>query len=47
MVRSFHYAAYSSIMESEFDQQNKEGDLDALGRNLVLSGHQDVPARIL
>ena len=28
MVRSFHYAAYSSIIESEFDQQKKEGDLD-------------------
>ena len=28
MVRSFHYAAYSSIIEPEFDQQKKEGDLD-------------------
>ncbi|CAM4133017.1 maltose alpha-D-glucosyltransferase [Gillisia limnaea] len=28
MVRSFHYAAYSSIMESEFNQQRKEKDLE-------------------
>jgi maltose alpha-D-glucosyltransferase/alpha-amylase len=28
MVRSFHYAAYSSIIEPEFEQQKKEGDLD-------------------
>ena len=28
MVRSFHYASYSSIIEPEFDQQKKEGDLD-------------------
>ncbi|MDT0685876.1 maltose alpha-D-glucosyltransferase [Autumnicola psychrophila] len=28
MVRSFHYAAYSSIMEPEFDQQRREGDLE-------------------
>lgn len=28
MVRSFHYAAYSSIVEPEFEQQKKEGDLD-------------------
>ena len=28
MLRSFHYAAYSSIIEPEFDQQKKEGDLD-------------------
>ena len=28
MVRSFHYAAYSSIIEPEFDQQKKEGNLD-------------------
>jgi maltose alpha-D-glucosyltransferase/alpha-amylase len=28
MVRSFHYAAYSSIMESELDDHNKEGELD-------------------
>ncbi len=28
MIRSFHYAAYSSIMESESDQQIKEGDLE-------------------
>src|SRR5690606_32063831 len=26
MVRSFHYAAYSSIIEPEFIQQRKEGD---------------------
>ncbi|UJH92921.1 putative maltokinase [Antarcticibacterium sp. 1MA-6-2] len=29
MVRSFHYAAYSSIMEPEFEQQRKDGDLEA------------------
>ncbi|HSI71160.1 MAG TPA: maltose alpha-D-glucosyltransferase [Gillisia sp.] len=28
MVRSFHYAAYSSIMEDEFHQQRKEGNLE-------------------
>lgn len=28
MVRSFHYAAYSSIMDTEFDGQNKEGKLE-------------------
>ncbi|MGM1056911.1 MAG: maltose alpha-D-glucosyltransferase [Bacteroidota bacterium] len=28
MVRSFHYAAYSSIMEPEFNQQKKEKDLE-------------------
>jgi maltose alpha-D-glucosyltransferase / alpha-amylase len=28
MVRSFHYAAYSSIMEEEFHQQRKEGNLE-------------------
>ncbi len=28
MVRSFHYAAYSSIMEPEFEQQRKEGHLE-------------------
>src|SRR5690606_35473328 len=28
MVRSFHYAAYSSIMEPEFEQQRKEGNLE-------------------
>lgn len=28
MVRSFHYAAYSNIMESEFEQQRKEGELE-------------------
>lgn len=28
MVRSFHYAAYSSIMEPEFEQQRKDGDLE-------------------
>jgi maltose alpha-D-glucosyltransferase/alpha-amylase len=28
MVRSFHYAAYSTIMEPEFDQQRREGDLE-------------------
>ena len=28
MVRSFHYAAYSSIIEAEFDKENKEGDID-------------------
>ena len=28
MVRSFHYAAYSSIMEAEFNQQRKEGHLE-------------------
>ncbi len=33
MIRSFHYAAYSSIIESEFDQQKKEGDLDHWAEN--------------
>ncbi|UZH55077.1 maltose alpha-D-glucosyltransferase [Salinimicrobium tongyeongense] len=33
MVRSFHYAAYSSIIESEFDDHNKEGDLDIWAEN--------------
>jgi maltose alpha-D-glucosyltransferase/alpha-amylase len=28
MVRSFHYAAYSSIIEPEFTQQRKEGNLE-------------------
>ncbi len=28
MVRSFHYATYSSIMEPEFEQQRKEGKLE-------------------
>ncbi|QED37090.1 maltose alpha-D-glucosyltransferase [Antarcticibacterium arcticum] len=28
MVRSFHYAAYSSIMETEYTQQRKEGHLE-------------------
>ncbi len=28
MVRSFHYAAYSSIIEPEFIQQRKEGNLE-------------------
>ncbi|MEH6407564.1 MAG: maltose alpha-D-glucosyltransferase, partial [Leeuwenhoekiella sp.] len=28
MIRSFHYAAYSSIMEHEYDKQRKEGDLE-------------------
>ncbi len=28
MIRSFHYAAYSSIMEPEFEQQKKEGNLE-------------------
>ncbi|WP_373058159.1 maltose alpha-D-glucosyltransferase [Zunongwangia sp. H14] len=28
MVRSFHYAAYSTIMEPEFDQQRRDGDLE-------------------
>ncbi|GHA31874.1 trehalose synthase [Salinimicrobium marinum] len=28
MVRSFHYAAYSSIMEPEFTQQRKDGHLE-------------------
>ena len=28
MIRSFHYAAYSSIMEPEFTQQRKEGHLE-------------------
>ena len=29
MVRSFHYAAYSSIMESEFELRKKEGNLES------------------
>lgn len=28
MIRSFHYAAYSSILSPEFNQQRKEGKLD-------------------
>ncbi|WP_416441945.1 maltose alpha-D-glucosyltransferase [Leeuwenhoekiella sp. A16] len=28
MIRSFHYAAYSSISEHEFDKQRKEGNLE-------------------
>lgn len=28
MIRSFHYAAYSTIMQDEFDQQRKEGNLE-------------------
>ena len=28
MVRSFHYAAYSILLDSEFQQQTKEGGLD-------------------
>lgn len=28
MIRSFHYASYSTIMAPEFDQQRKEGELE-------------------
>ena len=28
MIRSLHYAAYSNIISSEFDQQRREGDLE-------------------
>lgn len=28
MIRSFHYAAYSSILEAELEQQRKEGNLE-------------------
>ncbi|MUP45810.1 maltose alpha-D-glucosyltransferase [Gramella sp. BOM4] len=28
MIRSLHYAAYSNILSSEYDQQRKEGDLE-------------------
>ncbi|MCC8360351.1 maltose alpha-D-glucosyltransferase [Salinimicrobium sediminilitoris] len=33
MVRSFHYAAFGSILESELDAHNKEGDLDTWAEN--------------
>ena len=28
MVRSFHYASYGTILQTEFDQQRKEGELE-------------------
>lgn len=48
MVRSFHYAAYSSIFEPEFSQQRKDGNLEQWAESwyyhitrLFLEGYMD------